>query len=295
MSTIDRGRSNELGDFLKARRAAITPDRAGLVPTFHPRRVAGLRREEVAQLASISTEYYTRLEQGRLPGASPSTLDSIARALRLDADETGYLFQLADKAASQPRRRRRPTQRVRPQTQLLLDDLTSTPAMILGRHMSVIAWNRLAAALYTDFGALPPAERNLLRMAFLDPKIRSLYADWESAARACVSFVRMDAANAPTASDLQALVGELSVRDEDFRRWWASHDVAHKTYGTKQYRHPIAGDITLDWQILTLPHDPDQSLMVLTAPPSSPSHEALRFLASWADMPEAARTTDTPQ
>ncbi|MEW2168161.1 helix-turn-helix transcriptional regulator [Streptomyces sp. NPDC007084] len=286
------GKSSELGDFLKARRAAITPDQVGLVPTSRPRRVEGLRREEVAELASISTEYYTRLEQGKLPGASPSALGAIARALRLDADETDYLYKLADKAAAKPHRHELPARRVRPQTQLLLDSLNDTPAMLLGPHMSVLAWNTMASALYTDFAALPPHERNLLRMAFLGPSIRDLYTDWESSARACVSFVRMDAAITPTAPDLRALVAELSAQEADFRRWWASHDVAHKTFGTKRYRHPAAGDLTLDWQILTLPHDPDQCLMILTAPPGTPSHEGLRFLASQA-VP--ARGRNRPQ
>ncbi|RSN53998.1 transcriptional regulator [Streptomyces sp. WAC 04229] len=287
--SASRGRNNELGDFLRARRADISPDLCGL-PTGHLRRVPGLRREEVAQLAAISNEYYTRLEQGRLPSASPAALDSIARALHLDADQTSYLHQLADKHATRSRARPHHDTRVRNQTQLLLDNLADTPALVLGRHMSVLAWNTLAVALYTDFAALPPAERNLLRLTFLDPGVRSLYADWESSARACVSFVRMDAALTPTDSALQALVGELSVRDEDFRRWWATHDVAHKTFGTKSYRHPVAGDLDLDWQILTFPHDPDQSLMVLSAPPGTPSSQALRFLASWATTNPAIHT-----
>lgn len=281
MSSTSRGRNNDLGEFLKARRAEVTPEQAGLPFVGHPRRVKGLRREEVAQLASLSAEYYTRIEQGRLQGASAPALAAIARALHLDTDQTSYLYQLANKAGSARPRKRAP-QRVAPQTQLLLDNLADTPAVVLGRHMSVLAWNPLAAALYTDFSALPPAERNLMRLTFLDPRIRALYADWEASARQCVAFVRMEAAHASSARELQALVGELSLRDDDFRRWWGSHDVAHKTFGTKRYHHPVAGDLTLDWQILTCPHDPDQCVMVMTAPPGTPSHEALRFLASWA-------------
>ncbi|MEU2433856.1 helix-turn-helix transcriptional regulator [Streptomyces sp. NPDC007861] len=280
MSASDRARNNELGDFLRTRRAEVTPGQVGLPATGRFRRVKGLRREEVAQLASLSTEYYTRLEQGRLAGASTSALDAIARALRLDPDQSSYLYQLADKAGVRPRPHRPSTPRVRPQTQLLLGNLTDTPAMLLGRYMSVLAWNPLAASLYTDFAAVPPAERNLLRLTFLDPRIRALYTDWEAGARACVSFVRMDAATNPTAPDLQALVGELSVRDHDFRRWWAAHDVAHKTFGTKRFHHPVVGDLTLDWQFLTLPHDPDLTLMVLTASPGTPSHQALRRLSA---------------
>ncbi|MGV9310653.1 helix-turn-helix domain-containing protein [Streptomyces sp. NPDC003691] len=276
----NRSRNGELGDFLRARRAEVTPEQVGLPVVGQPRRVAGLRREEVARLAAISTEYYTRLEQGRLTGASAAVLGAIARALLLDEDRTGYLFRLADKSGARPRGRA--DRRVRPRTRLLLDNLTDTPAMVLGRTMDVLAWNDLAAALYTDFAKLPPAERNLMRMAFLDPRMRELYTDWEESARNCVAFVRMDAAEGPVPPGLEALVGELSVRDEDFRRWWASHNVARKTFGTKHYHHPVAGDLTLDWQFLTCPHDPDQSVMVLTAEPGTPSHQALRFLASWA-------------
>ncbi|MFI5854754.1 helix-turn-helix transcriptional regulator [Streptomyces parvulus] len=276
--SASRGRNNELGDFLRARRADVGPEQVGL-PAGRPRRVPGLRREEVAQLAAISSEYYTRLEQGRLPSASPAALDSISHALRLDADQTSYLHHLADRHAARSRVDSHGDTRVSPQTQLLLDSLANTPALVLGRHMSVLAWNDLAAALYTDFAALPRAERNLLRLTFLDPGIRALHSDWEASARACVSFVRMDAALAPADRELHALVEELSVADEDFRRWWTNHDVAHKTSGTKRYHHPVAGDLTLDWQILTFPHDPGSSLMVLTAPPGTPSSRGLRSLA----------------
>ncbi|MCX4679133.1 helix-turn-helix transcriptional regulator [Streptomyces sp. NBC_01433] len=283
-TSTSRGRNNDLGEFLKARRAEVTPEQAGLPAVGHPRRVKGLRREEVAQLASLSAEYYTRIEQGRLQGASAPALAAIARALHLDADQTSYLYQLANKAGSARPRKHTP-QRVAPQTGRLLDNLTDTPAMVLGRYMSVLAWNPLAAALYTDFSALPPAERNLMRLTFLDPRVRALYADWETSARQCVAFVRMEAAHAAQARELQILVGELSLRDEDFRRWWASHDVARKTIGTKRYHHPVVGDLTLDWQILTCPHDPDQAVMLMTAPPGTSSHQGLRLLASWAATP----------
>ena len=172
-----------------------------------------------------------------------------------------------------------------PQTQLLLDNVTDSPAMVLGRHMSVLAWNSLAAALYTDFSALPPAERNLLRLTFLDPHIRSLYTDWEASARQCVAFVRMEAPHSSQATGAPGTHRRTLPAGRGLRRWWASHDVAHKTFGTKRYRHPVAGNLTLDWQILTCPHDPDQAVMIMTAPPGTPSHQALRLLASWAATP----------
>ncbi|AZK97174.1 MULTISPECIES: MmyB family transcriptional regulator [Streptomyces] len=288
MTSRDRGRSNDLGAFLRARRAEVTPEQVGLPAVGHPRRVAGLRREEVALLAAISTEYYTRLEQGRLSGASAAVLAALAAALRLDDAQTSYLHRLAGRTAAPARDRsvERTAPRVPDRTRLLLDNLRDTPAMVLDPTMSVLAWNTLAAALYGDFSALAPAERNLMRLAFLDPLMRDLYTDWEDSARACVAYVRMDAATETAGPELQALVGELSARDADFRRWWAAHDVAHKTFGTKRYHHPVAGDLTLDWQILALP-DPRQFLMVLTAPTGTPSHRALRLLASRAsDRPE---------
>lgn len=273
-----RGGDSELGDFLRARRAAITPENVGLAAAGR-RRVPGLRREEVAQLASVSRDYYTRLEQGRVPGASASTLEAIAHALQLSPDQTTYLFTLANKEAVT---KTAGVPLVHPHTQRMLDNLVDTPALVMDRTMAILAWNSLAAAFYTDFAALSRSERNLLRLTFLDPDVRKLYVDWESDARAGVAFLRMDAAQSPTDPALQALVGELSVRDENFRQWWASHDVAHKTFGTKRYRHPVAGDLTVDWQILSCADNADQFLLIMTAEPGTPSHQGLRFLASWA-------------
>ncbi|MFI8348084.1 helix-turn-helix domain-containing protein [Streptomyces sp. NPDC085596] len=280
----NNARRNELGDFLKARRAELRPHAVGLPDGDRPRRVPGLRREEVAQLASISTDYYTRLEQGSLP-ASAHVLAAVARALRLDEDQRTYVYGLAGKDAARPRRRT--AQRVRPQWQLLLDQLTESPAMVLGRYMDILAWNSLAAALITDFSAIPASQRNYVRLAFLDPAVRNLFDDWETTARTCVAFLRMEAAQSSTDSRLASLVGELSVQDEDFRRWWASHDVASRNSGTKLLHHPVAGDLTLDWEMLASTGDPDQQLMVMTAAQGTPSHQALSFLTSWT------KTTDS--
>lgn len=225
----------------------------------------------------MSRDYYTRLEQGRVPGASASTLEAIAHALQLSPDQTTYLFTLANKEAVT---KTAGVPLVHPHTQRMLDNLVDTPALVMDRTMAILAWNSLAAAFYTDFAALSRSERNLLRLTFLDPDVRKLYVDWESDARAGVAFLRMDAAQSPTDPALQALVGELSVRDENFRQWWASHDVAHKTFGTKRYRHPVAGDLTVDWQILSCADNADQFLLIMTAEPGTPSHQGLRFLAS---------------
>ncbi|MFE2093139.1 helix-turn-helix domain-containing protein [Streptomyces sp. NPDC059460] len=270
---------NELGEFLKARRAQLSPRAAGLPDSGRPRRVAGLRREEVAQLAAISTDYYTRLEQGRLPASAP-VLEAVAQALQLDDDQRSYLFSLAGRETAKPRRRAR--QKVQPQLHRVLDDLTATPAIVMGRRMDVIAWNPLAAALITDFAAVPEKHRNYVRILFTDPAMRTLYADWKSVARTAVAQLRMEVAKYPDDPRLAALVGELCVQDEDFRQWWAAHHVATLSVGTKVLNHPVAGELSLDWDTLTASTDPDQQLVVWTAEVGSPTHDGLRILASWA-------------
>ncbi|GAB3556561.1 transcriptional regulator with XRE-family HTH domain [Actinopolyspora lacussalsi] len=272
-------RRGELGDFLKARRAELAPHQVGLPDTGAVRRVPGLRREEVAQLAAISTDYYTRLEQGRIP-ASASVLGSLASVLRLDDDQRDYLSELAGKEAARPRRRTR--QRVRPSLRRVLDDLRFTPAFVLGRSMDILAWNPLAAALVTDFGQLPANHRNYVRLLFTDSAMRRLYADWETVAHTSVALLRREAARYPDDARLVELVGELSVRDTEFRRWWAAHHVASQRIGTKTLHHPVVGDLDLDWDTLTCATDPDQQLVTWTAESESPTHERLRILASWA-------------
>src|SRR5690625_3350629 len=182
-------KQNELGTFLKARRAELTPRDADLPEGGGPRRVAGLRREEVAQLASISTDYYTRIEQGRIRASAP-VLSSLAEVLKLDDDQRRYLFSLAEKPST--RAPRRTVQKVKPPLQRLLDDLAATPAIVMGRRMDVLAWNQLAAAMITDFGRVPAKHRNYLRILFTDPAMRTLYQDWEPVARTAVAQLRMD-------------------------------------------------------------------------------------------------------
>ncbi len=168
------------------------------------------------------------------------------------------------------------------------------PAMVLRRAMDVLAWNRGAAALLTDFGALPPAERNLIRLTFLDEDFRALYADWPRAARECVAVLRMEAGRNPHDQALSALVGELSVRDADFRAWWAGHQVRGPRQLTKTYLHPVVGALTLDVQQFTVDTHPDQLLVAYTAEPGSPSHEALRFLLQWSTDRRAASARAVP-
>lgn len=279
---------NELGEFLKARRSELSLQAVGLPDSRSVRRVPGLRREEVAQLAAISPDYYARLEQGRLQ-ASATVLTTLARVLRLDDDQRAYLLGLAGKSTDRPRKRT--TQQVRPQLRRLLDQLTESPALILGRYTDILAWNPLAAALITEFSEIPEHQRNFVRLAFTDPRTRGMMRDWEDVARTCVAFLRMEAAHNPEDPRLTALVGELCVRDPDFRSWWAEHDVATMISGTKRYRHPVVGDLTLDWDVLS--HTADQQLLVMTAEPGTPSHDALRLLASWAAGPPTRHTPET--
>jgi transcriptional regulator with XRE-family HTH domain len=272
---------NELGDFLRARRAALDPRRAGLPEDGRPRRVPGLRREELAQLAHVSTDYVVRLEQGRTRRVSRPVLDALADALELAPDERAYLFAVAD--VTQASRARQPArQQVDQQLRQLLDGMHDIPALVLDRRQDVLAWNSAAAALLTDFSALPPGERNLIRLTFLDDAYRSLYADWPRAARECVAVLRMEAGRHPADPALTALVGELSVRDPDFRTWWGSHLVRGPRQLSKTYHHPVVGTLTLDVQQLSVETEPDQLLVAYTAPPDSASQEALRFLLQWS-------------
>jgi transcriptional regulator with XRE-family HTH domain len=284
----------ELGAFLRARRSQLSPRAVGLPETGTRRKVAGLRREEVAQLAAISVDYYTRLEQGRVQ-ASASALAALARALRLNEDQQAYLYEIAGKTDAAPRRRQAP-QRVRPAMQRLLDQLTQTPAIVLGKRMVILAWNPMAAALYTDFARLPPARRNYVRLLFTDPVVRGMHLEWEHDARDAVAALRMEAAKDPDDPGLAQLVGELSVQDPHFRTWWAEHHVNSASYGTKHYLHQTIGPLTLDCDTWDSPDGSGQRLMVLTAEPGTPSHDALRILVSWAaaetERPDPARQKD---
>ncbi|BBB01168.1 putative DNA-binding protein [Actinacidiphila reveromycinica] len=280
--------SRALGAFLKARRAQLTPRECGLPEADSGRRVAGLRREEVAGLAAISVDYYTRLEQGRVRASVP-VLSTLARALRLDEDQQRYLYELAGRADARPRRRR-PAERVRPPMRRLLDQLTQSPALVLGKRLDVLAWNPAAVALYTDFAALPANRRNYLRLVFTHPEVRRLHRNWDHDAREAVAALRMEAAADPDDPELAQLVGELSLQDPDFLTWWAEHRVNSASYGTKHYRHRLVGDLTLDCDTWAGPDGSGQRLMILTAEPGSPSHDALRILASWhAGQPAADR------
>ncbi|MFD8523633.1 helix-turn-helix domain-containing protein [Streptomyces capillispiralis] len=289
--TDSRSSRSEFGAFLKARRAELTPAQVGLADDGTLRRVPGLRRDEVARLATMSTDYYTRIEQGRVR-ASATVLASLVRALRLDEAQQAYLYELAGKT---PAPRRRAGHRVRPSVQWMLDALGHFPAMVLGRYNDILAWNTAAAALYQDFGKLTPSERNYTRLLFLDPAMRSLFTDWEDAGRLSAALLRMETASNSDDPRLATLVGELSVRSPEFREWWNGRIVSDTTYGPKRFRHPLVGPLTLDCDTWTSPNDPDVMFMVLTAEPDTPEDHALRILSSWQTAPAPiAHPADTP-
>lgn len=277
---MDISMDAELGDFLRSRRARIQPEEVGL-PGHGRRRVPGLRREEVAQLAGVSVDYYIRLEQGRGPSVSDAVLDAIARVLRLDDTEQEYLRTVARPAATRRKSVSGPApQKVRPGLRLLLDTMDKAPAFVLGRRMDVLAWNALGDAV-VGFSQMPPAKRNMPRQVFLDPHARELYPDWPAVAAETVAYLRLDAGRHPHDRQLATLVGELSLGSENFRRLWADHQVKEKTYGAKRMMHPLAGELSMPYETLTVSGEPDQMLVVYTPKPGSQTEERLKLLASW--------------
>ncbi|WP_338896378.1 helix-turn-helix transcriptional regulator [Streptomyces sp. TG1A-60] len=273
-------RRAELSEFLRSRRARLKPEDVGLPAFGRQRRVPGLRREELAQLAGVSVAYYTRLEQGNGRNVSAEVLDAIARALRLNDAEHAHLTHLAKPKSHKKKRSARP-QQVRGALRQLIDALDGVPAYVTGRRSDILVWNRMAAAVFGDWSELPAQERNWARLVFLRPAYRDLYVDWDQKAADIVSHLRMDAGCHPDDPLLSALVGELSVKSEEFRRLWATHDVKEKSHGLKRMRHPLVGDLTLSFETLRLPDDQEQALITYHAEPGSPSADALRLLASW--------------
>jgi len=283
---------NDIRAFLASRRARITPERAGLPNYGGHRRVPGLRREEVALLAGVSPDYYTRLERGNLGGVSAGVLDAIARALQLDEAERAHLSDLARASNAPARARRRPVaQRIRPGVQQLLDAMTDAPAFVRNGRLDVLTANRLGYALYApvfDNSAAPP---NLARFAFLDPRATDFYPEWEDAANTTVALLHTEAGRDPYDRGLTDLVGELSTRSETFRARWAAHDVRLHLTGTKHLRHPVVGELELGFEAMPMPADPGLTLTAYSAEPGSPSQDALRLLASWSATPERGITS----
>lgn len=275
---------NEIREFLTSRRAKLTPAQAGLPSYGTTRRVAGLRREEVALLAGVSVDYYTRLERGNLNGASEGVLDALARALQLDEAERAHLFDLARTANESPNARRRNagTQRVRPGIQRLLDAMTDAPAWVRNDRLDFLAANRLGFALYSELFTDPVRPANNARFTFLNPRARDFYADWTGIANDIVAVLRAEAGRNPYDPNLTELIGELSTRSEEFRVRWATHDVRFHRTGRKTLHHPVVGSMDLTYEALELPGDPGLTLLAYTAEPGSPTQDALRLLATWA-------------
>jgi transcriptional regulator with XRE-family HTH domain len=284
---------SELREFLTSRRARITPQQVGLPHYGGRRRVPGLRRDELANLAGVSVEYYTKLERGNAQGVSDSVLDALARALRLDDAERAHLFDLARTSSRTARTRRRPSlERVRPGVQQLLDAMTEVPAIVQNGRLDLLASNKLSRALFADMlDESQPRTRtapNFARYTFLDPRALERYPDWSHTAGDIVALLRAEAGRSPADRQLNELVGELTTRSTEFSSLWASHNVRWHTTGTKKLHHPVAGDLVLAYEGLELAADPGQTLITFTAEPGSPSEQALTFLASWSASPERA-------
>ncbi|MFF2317487.1 helix-turn-helix transcriptional regulator [Arthrobacter sp. NPDC058097] len=280
---------HEIREFLATRRAKLTPDQAGL-PTFGgTRRVPGLRREEVALLAGVSVEYYTKLERGSLGGVSESVLESLAGALQLNEAEREHLHNLARAASPSARPRRKPSEAVTPSIQRLLDSMVGVPAFVRNGRLDVLAINGLGRALYSEAYAQNPDTVNLARFNFLDPRSHILYPDWDKAASTAVAILHTEAGRDPFNKSLTELIGELSTRSEDFRARWAQRNVRLHRGGYKDFHHPAIGDLHLAFDALELPNAPGLTLTAYSADPGTPSEDGLRLLATWA----ATETTTT--
>lgn len=288
----------EVREFLTTRRAKITPEEVGL-PSGTNRRVAGLRRSEVAALAGVSIEYYTRLERGGISSASPEVLDALARALLLDDAERAYLFDLAHAAspvARPPKRRSPKCWTPHRSLQWVLDGITAGPAFVRNGRMDILATNVLARAFYSDVFDMPGQPPNIARFTFLDERAHQFYPDWDAFAEVTVAILRTEAGRDPHNKELHDLIGELGTRSDDFRRLWGRHNVRHHGAGFKTFHHCIVGEMTLAYEGMNLEAEPGLCLTVYVAEPGSPAADRMRVLASWAASEHGPRVpSDAPQ
>jgi len=274
---------SDVKEFLTSRRAKVTPHKVGL-PAGRNRRVPGLRRSEVASLAGMSVEYYSRLERGNLAGVSEEVLEALSRALELDEAERAHLHDLARAAASSPfpRKRAQPGA-VRQSLQASLDAITTAPAVINNGRGDMVAANALARALFSEmFVSSPRRPVNNARFVFLDPRATGFYRDWSKAADETVAILRTQAGQDPHNRALSDLVGELSTQSEEFRTRWAAHNVRQHFTGTKRVRHPAVGDMELTYEVFDVSTDNDLRLVVYTTQPGSASEDAVKLLGSWS-------------
>jgi transcriptional regulator with XRE-family HTH domain len=287
---------NEIREFLTTRRARITPEQAGL-RTYGTgsRRVAGLRREEVALLAGVSVDYYTRLERGNATGVSDTVLEALAKALQLDDTERRHLFDLV--RAWQPattRRRRRARPKLRPAVQQMIDAMTTVPAFVRNGRLDLLGANELGRALYSQHFDSHAQPANTARFVFLDDRSQTYYVDWNTVAADVVAVLHAEAGRDPYDRDLSDLVGELSTRSELFRTLWAAHNVHTHDTGIKHVHHPLVGELTLTFEAMELAADPGLTVFVYTAEPGSKTEQGLNLLASWTGTPDA-ETVDVEQ
>jgi transcriptional regulator with XRE-family HTH domain len=283
----------EIREFLSSRRAKVTPEQAGVV-AYGERRVPGLRRNEVAQLACVSVEYYTRIERGNLSGVSDSVLESLAQALRLDEAERAHLFDLARTAGPATNRRRPSTQqRVRPGVQRIIDAI-GAPAYVRNGRRDILAANALGEGLYAPLFGDPFRPVNAARFVFLHARASEFFVDWPEITRGTVAALRSEAGRNPYDRGLSELVGELSTRSEEFRTLWAAHDVRFHASGVRRMHHPVVGDLELSFEAMELAADPGLTVVAYSAEPAGRSQAGLALLASWVatDEAEKARATD---
>jgi transcriptional regulator with XRE-family HTH domain len=286
---------DEVKAFLSSRRAKITPEQAGLVSYSRNRRVPGLRRSEVADMAGVSVEYYSQLERGNLAGVSENVLDALARALHLDEAERAHLLDLARTAGPARRARRQPAaHHVRPSVARILDGMTEVPAFVQNGRLDVLATNPLAQALFAPVLADPTRPANFARFTFLDPHAQMFWGDWDRVAGDTVAMLRTEAGRDPYDKDLTDLVGELSTRSDAFRVRWAAHDVRLHRTGHKHIRHPVVGELHLSYELMDLPADPGLAVVAFSAEAETPSDDALRLLASWAATQHPVDAQPTP-
>lgn len=287
MSTLDL--RAEIREFLSTRRARLAPADAGLPAYGGNRRVKGLRREEVAMLAGVSVDYYVRMERGSLAGASDSVLDALANALQLDEAERTHLYALARESSSRGRNQRRTAPAtVAAPIQRVLDAMTDAPAWVRNGRHDIVAMNQLGRALYSPVLTDPRRPVNTTRFIYLDPAAEEFFVDYDSVADDSAAMLRLEAGRNPHDQALIELVGELSTQSERFRQRWASHDVKFHRSGRKRLRHPVVGQLDLDFESMELASAPGLYLNIYTAPAGSPTADALKLLASWAASPQSA-------
>lgn len=271
---------DDIREFLVSRRANIAPAQAGIRGFGGERRVPGLRREEVAQLAGVSLDYYTRLERGNIRGASESVLNAIARALQLNDVERAHLFDLA-RATTPPAVHNDASAQgtVRTSVQRVLDNLT-VPAVVVNSQQDLVAANLMGRALHAPhFEAERP---NLARFIFLDSRARDFYVDWPLACSLTAAMLRYQAGRDPLNHDLTALIGELSMRSPEFRKHWADQDVHEHRTGTKVYRHPAVGEVEVTYDVFAMPGEPGLSITTYTAEEGSETADRFALLSTWA-------------